>query len=1112
MFFSHFFTASPSCLTLLYLWLFKTPPPDNRFSQLFRDSCPSPPPPPGRPRVAIYVSCTLNQHLSCSTVFHDFPEMLSVDVFSPEGLFGTPHRSFRVTSVYLLRTNRPPYRSIAPEQIFSFLTYPHLVLGDFNLHHPLADPCRSLSEREFTISTPYFDAAFDVPFHLLNTPGVYTRFPFDTVSRPSVLNQALANTALAPLVSSWDTPLPSTGSDHVPCVITLKPPAVMLPPPTPHWALLDLDAVGKALDTFSVLPHPARPTPNSLSRWFDISSSRLTSLLTSYAPCKRPCPRSKPWWSPRLSSLRREYHKFARISRLDSSPLNWSNVKSSRRTYFKAIASAKKTHWSDFLSSATPRSIWTAKRFAFGRPPPRFPDLQGASDPAEVVQTLLDHFFPSKPPPPPLLRLTRHEDYTPLTSEEISRALSKSSNASAPGPDHIPYSVWKSVHHIKPSLLPSLLDPLLAHGFHPPSLKKALGIVLDKLGKPSYDLPSSFRVIVLLRTLSKILERVVASRFSAQAVICYLIHTLQCGSLPGRSTSDATLVLQHNVESFHRLRYKVSTLFLDLKGGFDNVESPSLLSLLRKKGVSPYLVQWVGSFLGDRTCRLTFQGSPRNFAPVSVGVPQGSPISPLLFVIYVSSLHLEIPRSLIISYVDDFAVTVASPSYRTNVRLLQKSFSALKRRASPINISFSVPKTELIHWRTTRSNEPPCSLPVQLEDQLFYPQSRLKWLGFIFTPAFDPRSHFSRRYTLANAALATIRRLSPPGMGLPPYLCLSLARSLLAPILLYGSAVWNPPSSIMGPMSVFWHRVCRWITNCFSSTNITCLHREACLPPLPILVRHQRRLAGLRLICSPPEINPATARLPKSVPTFSPHRATLIARGKITSQPYLFFNLDWRSAPDKIKNPRYRHNAITALANTATPLVHDVTTLPPISLHLTDYLPPIPGVVPSYARLKLRARQLLLSDWSSTPAPPYYPFPPSTRPHPFMGLGKFVAGRIHQMRSGKSYLAAHPLGAILMPTRPAQYVLRPHRPSNMPSCPGPIPPIRDPASSKVSPTWPPRPRSGPTSRCSLRWLSSSTPPPLVSLLGCPRLPPPSTTPRTPSFNPLSHPPLALKTS
>ena len=189
------------------------------------------PPPPGRPRVAIYVSRTLNQHLSCSTVFHESSDMLSVDVFSPKGLFGSPHHSLRVTSLYLLRTNSPPYRSVPPERIFSFLSYPYLVLGDFNLHHPLSDPGRSLSSREFIISTRYFDATFDVPYHLLNTPAVYTRFPFDTTSRPSVLDLAFTNTGLSSLVSSWDTPLPSTGWDHLPCVVMLRPPADMLPPP-----------------------------------------------------------------------------------------------------------------------------------------------------------------------------------------------------------------------------------------------------------------------------------------------------------------------------------------------------------------------------------------------------------------------------------------------------------------------------------------------------------------------------------------------------------------------------------------------------------------------------------------------------------------------------------------------------------------------------------------------------------------------------------------------------------------------------------------------------------------------------------------------------------------
>jgi len=82
------------------------------------------PPPPGHPPVAIYVSRVLNHHISCSTVFHDSSEMLSVDILSPDGLFGSTQPSVRVTSVYLLHTNRPPCRGIPPEQLFSFLPYP----------------------------------------------------------------------------------------------------------------------------------------------------------------------------------------------------------------------------------------------------------------------------------------------------------------------------------------------------------------------------------------------------------------------------------------------------------------------------------------------------------------------------------------------------------------------------------------------------------------------------------------------------------------------------------------------------------------------------------------------------------------------------------------------------------------------------------------------------------------------------------------------------------------------------------------------------------------------------------------------------------------------------
>jgi len=222
-------------------------------------------------------------------------------------------------------------------------------------------------------------------------------------------------------------------------------------------------------------------------------------------------------------------------------------------------------------------------------------------------------------------------------------------------------------------------------------------IVLDKPGKPSYDSPSSFRVIGLLPTFSKILERIMNSRLSCVARLAGLLDPHLCGSMAGLSVSDATTMLTHEVGTLQMAGRKVSTLFLDINGAFDNVNPSTLCSMLKAKAVTLYLVSWTRSFLTGRMCWLRYQGSPRVFAPVAVGTPQGSPLSALLFVIYVSRLHSEIPQGLTLSYVDDFGLTVSSTSYRRNIQSLQRQYAVLKAKGARLGVSFSVPKTELIH-------------------------------------------------------------------------------------------------------------------------------------------------------------------------------------------------------------------------------------------------------------------------------------------------------------------------------------------------------------------------------------------------------------------------------
>jgi len=165
-------------------------------------------------------------------------------------------------------------------------------------------------------------------------------------------------------------------------------------------------------------------------------------------------------------------------------------------------------------------------------------------------------------------------------------------------------------------------------------MNKANAIVLDKPGKPSYDSAASFRVIVLLQTVSKILERVVASCLSLTARTLKLVHSNQCGSLPALSSFDAAISLVDTVRTLQRPGLRDSTLFLYIKGGFDNVNASIRCSSLKKAGVPHYMISWIGSFLSQRTCRLLFQGYPKSFSAVQVGTPQGSLISPLLFIIY----------------------------------------------------------------------------------------------------------------------------------------------------------------------------------------------------------------------------------------------------------------------------------------------------------------------------------------------------------------------------------------------------------------------------------------------------------------------------------------------
>jgi len=110
--------------------------------------------------------------------------------------------------------------------------------------------------------------------------------------------------------------------------------------------------------------------------------------------------------------------------------------------------------------------------------------------------------------------------------------------------------------------------------------------------------------------------------------------------------------------------------------------------------------------------------------------------------------------------------------------------------------------------------------------------------------------------------------------------------------------------------------------------------------------------------------------------------------------------------------PIRNHLPVDAVAHRTIPFTLGLSKMPMINSHLAcaaTSLPPQSLMDNTYSALKKRIREALLAEWASLfPTPGYYLQPPALSPRPFMGLGKFVAGRIHQMRAGKGYQAAHP--------------------------------------------------------------------------------------------------------
>ena len=253
-------TEGPSRVDILLL---QDPPSSKGFLHSFQ-GFKSFAPPIVRPRVTYNISSSFLLQFAVLRVFPpESDDFMALDVDTPKGCFGLKFHSFRIGNSYAGPLPPAPH-SVSPERALPLFDFPYLVPGDFNIHNAASDPSTLLFSKEEKESAPYFNRASDLGYTLLNTPGIYTRFPFTGTHRPSTIDLAFANPYISPAFRSWDSStLPSTGSDHAPILIFLRPPSPYNDKRRPRWQGVDWPSLTDKLKDWQVPPPPRCSLPQS---------------------------------------------------------------------------------------------------------------------------------------------------------------------------------------------------------------------------------------------------------------------------------------------------------------------------------------------------------------------------------------------------------------------------------------------------------------------------------------------------------------------------------------------------------------------------------------------------------------------------------------------------------------------------------------------------------------------------------------------------------------------------------------------------------------------------------------------------------------------------------
>ena len=372
-----------------------------------------------------------------------------------------------------------------------------------------------------------------------------------------------------------------------------------------------------------------------------------------------------------------------------------------------------------------------------------------------------------------------------ITENDVDKAINETKLNTSAGPD---YLLPILLHKCRESLLKPLtaiFNKSLKNTDIPPIWKEAVISPIYKGGDKSEAI--NYRGISLTSVIPKLLERIIRWYLIRYLEINDAFPDSQHGFREGRSTVSQLLEQYESIIDAYENKENIDIIMLDYSKAFDKINVSILLNKLKKLGIGGNIGKWIAKFLIGRKQRVRINGQYSSNSDIVSGVPQGTILAALLFLVYISDINEKINESTLVSYADDSKMFKRVKNLE-QCEQLQSNINTIFKWTDENLMTFNTDKFEVLRIGTIDriKNEIKYLTP---DGQILIEKEVVKDLGVYINNKGDFTDHIINKTIKAKQACGCILRSFITRDEIP---LMTLFRSIVQPIIDYCSVVWSP--------------------------------------------------------------------------------------------------------------------------------------------------------------------------------------------------------------------------------------------------------------------------------------------------------------------------------